>query len=175
MPKKSDIWETSESGNWNVAADYVKLKIMKPLYDADGYEKSAIFGDPFDEPGIYKSVNENKIEGFERLVQTLILVINTTLFAVKRDKKDLEEYKGVLVKINKIIPKLYFFRTNHIKKTKMMVIDEDKYKILLDKVSEVKSLINEPLNQADLIFTHIEDFDMKKVKEEIKKGLKNVG
>lgn len=29
---KEEGYNISETGNWNVAADYSKLKIMKPLY-----------------------------------------------------------------------------------------------------------------------------------------------
>ena len=39
MPKSSffDEGAVSDYGNWNVAADYSKLKIMKQLYIADEY------------------------------------------------------------------------------------------------------------------------------------------
>ena len=44
MAPKEEGYNISETGNWNVASDYSRLKIMKPLYNCDIYENIAKFG-----------------------------------------------------------------------------------------------------------------------------------
>ncbi len=106
MPKRDE--GISETGNWNVASDYSRYKIMKPLELADEYEVIAMFGasDLIQEFGLHISISESKIKGFERLVYTLIMLINNTLFAIKKDRgrADIELYLKELNGINKRIP-----------------------------------------------------------------------
>ncbi len=177
MPKKEDTYGTSETGNWNVASDFSRLKIMKQLYLADEYANLSIFGsiDLLDENSMPIDIDRNKINGFKRLVQCLIMIIDNTIFAIKKLKTEMENYKKELVRISKIIRVLYKIRTNHIQKTSKLIIRKEIYDFVLNRVLEIKSLINEPLNQADLIFTSHDDFDSKSAKEMIKDGLFNIG
>ncbi len=177
----------SEHGNWNVASDYAKLKIMKHLYDADKYEVIALFGhyDLLDELMITVDVDLLKIHGLRRLVNTLLMLINNSIFAVKdkksekgkkkTDREILNHYKAELKKIKKIISKnpspIFSYKVNQIKNTKVLKIDIEKYQRVLDFVIEIKAKINEPLNRYDLIFAHKEDFDSETAKKLIKDGL----
>ena len=186
---KSDYEDSAQSeyGNWNVASDYAKLKIMKHLYDADKYEVISLFGhyDLFDELMIDVSVDLLKIHGFRRLVNSLLMLINNSIFAVKKkkskkgqkktDREILEHYKDGLKKIKKIIPKLYKYKVNQVNKTKVLKIDLEKYQKVLDIVIEIKAKINEPLNKYDLIFSHKEEFDSETAKKSIKEGLMTKG
>ena len=171
MPKKdSDDYNISETGNWNVAADYSRLKIMKPLYLADLYETIATFGhiDFMDELSIDVNVDTLKIKGFRRLVKTLILVISNSQFAIKKGSQDnLKKYKEDLEKIYKIIPALSKYKVDQRNKTRLLVLDNERYDKALELVSDIKASINEPLNEADLIFTSKEDFDPKAFKKSI--------
>ena len=133
MSKKEDYTDSSQSdhGNWNVASDYAKMKIMKHLYDADVYEVIAIFGyyDLIDELGMNVEVDTLKIHGFKRLVNTLLMLINNSIFAVKKktskkghkktDREILEHYRSELKKIKTLIPKLVEYKTNAVHKTKI--------------------------------------------------------
>ncbi len=177
----------SEYGNWNVASDYAKLKIMKHLYDADKYEVISLFGhyDLLDEIMMDVDVDLLKIHGFRRLVNTLLMLINNSIFAVKKkeskkgkkktDREILEHYRDELKKIKKLIPKLYSHKVNQVKKTKVLKIDIEKYQKVLDFVIEIKAKINEPLNKYDLIFSHKEEFDSEQAKKFIKEGLMTKG
>ena len=57
----------SETGNWNVASDYAKYKIMKPLLLADDYEIIATFGysDLLEDLAGNYDLDYLKIKGFE--------------------------------------------------------------------------------------------------------------
>ncbi len=177
----------SEHGNWNVASDYAKLKIMKHLEDSDKYEIIALFGhyNLLDELMIDIDSDTLKIHGFRRLVISLIMLINNSLFAVKKkkskkgqkktDREVLEYYKEELKKIKKIIPKLYRYKVNQVNKTRLLKLDVEKFQKTLDYVIEVKSKINEPLNKYDLIFAYKEEFDSDKAKEQMKKEMSSKG
>lgn len=170
MPMHKEDYEISETGNWNVADDYSHLKIMKPLALADEYETIAYFGtSSLIEEYQLQITNKDqlKINAFERLVNTLILLINNSLFAIKKvdDKTTLEEHKKTLEKIQNLIPSLYKIKKDYVKKSQTTTIELEKYNKVLRIVSEVKSNINIPLNNSHLIFTNKEEYDPKKAKE----------
>lgn len=180
MPKKDDYGDSiiSETGNWNVAADYSKLKIMKNLYLADEYSNIAIFG--------YASILEElenplpvdllKLKGFERLVNCLIMIIDNTLFALKRGgKDDMNKYRKTLREIQKIIPKLSRVIKSQRKGTKEIKINYEDYNKVLEIVLDLKSKINEPLNKNHLIFTDTEEFDPRAYKEKLIKDITTRG
>lgn len=179
MPKSDyDDFEVSQYGNWNVAAEYSKLKIMKQLDLADQYETIATFGylefgDEFDSP---IDTDTLKIKGFKRLVKSLMMVINNCQFAVKKESlKQLMEYKKELIRYFKVTSTLSRTKTDQRNGTKELVINEENYEKALERVVEIKALINEPLNRYDLIFSHKEEFDPKKWKAEKIKRLTTVG
>ena len=169
----------SETGNWNVASDYAKIKIMKPLWLADEYELISIFGtaDFIEELNLQVSIDTLKIRGFKRLVNCLLMLIDNSYFAVKKDRgrKEMEEYKKELQRINKIIPVLYKTIRNQLKKTTELKLNKEKYEEVLEKVLEIKAGINEPLNKNHLIFTDKTEFDPRAFKIGIKDRIVNQG
>lgn len=179
MPKKDgDEFVLSETGNWNVASDYSRLKIMKPLYLCDEYETIATFGhlDFYDEITQNIEVDLIKIRGFKRLIKALILVINNSKFAIQsKAKEDLLDYLKELKRYYKIMPTLYSYKVNQLQKTKNLKIIPEKYDPALERVLDIKSLINEPLNKADLIFTHREEFNPQAYKKQIIKDASERG
>lgn len=180
MPKKNffEGEAVSDYGNWNVAADYSRLKIMKQLYFADEYEIISTFGfsDFLDELRVDVDIDVLKIRGFKRLIKSLIMVIDNSLFAIKKThKEDLKKLRGELSRYWKVIPKLFEYKVNQKYKTKELKLIPNAYNQALERVIEIKSAINEPLNRYDLIFTHKEDFDPAAAKALIKKGLMERG
>jgi len=163
----------SETGNWNVASDYSRYKIMEPLGQADQYELIAKFGagDIIQEYQLPITLDESKIKGFERLVYSLIMLINNALFAIKQDRgrNDIEKYLKELLIINKRISELYLITYDARKKRFFKIIKG--YDKILDRVVEIKSLINKPLNMNHLIFTDKKEFDPKEFKERMKKRM----
>ena len=176
MPKKEgDEYIISETGNWNVADQYTKNKIMRPLNLCDYYEDIANFG--------YESIAEElinydappndliRIKALKRLISTLIRIVQNSKFALKKEgtKQEALKYKAQLEKLEKVIPKIIRLKVNQIKKTKSFIIkDHTLFQQILDSVSIIKSKINEPLNKNHLIFTDKEEFDPKKFKENLK-------
>jgi len=180
--KDSNDYMVSESGNWNVADQYVKNKIMKPLNLCDYYEDVAYFGyESIAEQLINYSVPSNdviKIQAMERLIKELIRLIRNSKFAlkIKGTRDEALKYQKQLELILPVIPNLMKTNHNRINHTKISKIKNTKlFEDLLDKVSEIKSKINEPLNKNHLIFTDREEFDPKKFKDNIKRRIKNQG
>lgn len=180
MPKKGDFGEKeiSEHGNWNVASDYARLKIMKQLYLADEYETIATFGfvDFMDELNFNMDVDVLKIRGFKRLIKSLLMVINNSRFAIKKKEREkLDKMKDELNRFWKVIPVLYEYKVNQKNKTRELKIIEEDYNKAMDRIIEIKAEINEPLNKYDLIFSYKDEFDSGKAKEEIMKSLTERG
>ncbi len=161
--KPDDGYNVSETGNWNVAKDYSKLKIMKQLYLSDDYATIAIFGTStlLEELESSNPIDYMKIKGFERLVHCLLMLCSNTLFAVRKGKsKDkVKKIRDELERIQKIIPLLSRVVRSTRKNTSALVIKPEKYEEVLNRVLHLKTSLNQPLNQNDLIFTETEEFD----------------
>lgn len=166
MPKK-DIATgesiISESGNWNVASDFSKVKIMLPLAKSEYYEDIATFG--------YESIIEElqgyqidnrlvRYTGLKRLINELLKLCKNCKFAMKkpRTKEELENLEKRLVKIKGVLPYTVNIKRNNLNGTQTLELKEDFDKIL-KIVVDIKSLINSPLNKNHLIFTDKEEFD----------------
>lgn len=183
MPKKeSDAGMVSETGNWNVADSYSRMKIMKPLIMCDLYEDIAIFG--------YESIIEEldnyqappndviRIKAVKRLIRELLRLIDNAKFAMKKSgtKKEILKYRHYLENLEKILPKVievdYEYQNEN---NSVSIVDEKSFNQILEKISEIKSKINEPLNKNHLIFTDKEEFDPKAFKERLKERMVNQG
>lgn len=184
MPRKDSSGDSiiSETGNWNVADNYSKIKIMKPLLLSDIYEDVATFG--------YESLVEELInheapsddfiryKGLERLIRELIKLINNAKFALKKPgtKSQILGYKDKLLKFQKIIPKLIKKNSNQLlKTTTIKIINENLFTEILSHIVELKSKINEPLNKNHLIFTDKQEFDPIAFKKNLKHRMINQG
>ncbi len=179
MPKKDATTGESiisESGNWNVAADFARIKIMTPLAKCEYYEDITRFG--------YESIAEELIgyeiqndlvryTGLKRLINELIKVCKNSKFAMKKGKtkKTLQDHEDNLKKIKKILHVLVKVKTNNINRTKELIIISEKFDKVFEIVLEIKSAINIPLNQNHLIFTDKEEFDPHKYKTSMKERL----
>ncbi len=181
MPPKSnyDTYKISETGNWNVAADYVKLKIMKFLYWVDEYEIICTFGysDILQELTIPVSEDKIKIVAFKRLVKYLLMLIRNTEFAIKKkeDKESFKKAKEDLERIEGIIPALYKSKTNRVTKQGSISLENEKFEKVLLEVIKIKSKINTPLNNSNLIFTPSEEFDPRAYKEKLMEDASRLG
>ena len=171
--KREEGYNISELGNWNVAADFSKLKIMKPLLLCDIYENIAKYGyDSIVEQleNYFIPVDVVRLKGFERLVNELLKLIKNVKFAmkIKGTKDTIEGYEKDLNKILEILPHLS--KVKNKLKTKEVFINKEPYDKVLGYVLEIKSKLNEPLNQNNLIFTDKEEFDPQAYKDMIFKN-----
>jgi len=166
-----DYLEFSESKNWNVARKYSELKILKYLLEADDYADIAKFGTSqlIDEFIVNDNMkNEARLKAMKRLLNCLQMTIDNSEFALKKkDKIIIQGYSEDLKKIEKVIP--YVSRTsfNQRDKKKHIVIDEEKFNIILGMLIELKKAILEPLNNAELIFGADEAMDPDELKKRI--------
>ncbi len=164
MEKREDGYNISEDGDWNVAADYSKRKIMLPLDNCDIYQRIARFGyDSFlDEVrNLGTPTDVLRLMGMDRLVNELLMLIENALFAMKvKDTEDqLKEFEKQLRRLLKLTPNLSSVKSNAIKKSKQTVINEKFFNGVLKEVTDIKYKINTPLNKNNLIFTHKSEND----------------
>lgn len=176
---REDGYNISDSGNWNVASDFSKFKIMKPLDNCDHYENLAQFGFDTLEEQLNTPLfptEEVKLMGFERLVRELLKLIGNSKFAMKvaKTKETMEGFEKELRNAIKIIPKLYKKSHNLRTKRATILLNED-YRKVLSRVLEIKADINEPLNKNHLIFTDKEEFDPQDYKKKVIKRAIEIG
>ena len=170
MAKKSEFFEPSETGNWNVASDFTKLKIMKHLYEADQYEIVATFGthelvEEFMTDDNMKSLA--RLKAIKRLIKTLQMIVHNTIFAVKkRDKETMKTFLKDLNKVEEVLPKLQNESFNQKTNRTTVDIEEKSFNKVLNILIKIKSDINEPLNNADLIFTAKDELDIDNLKKQ---------
>lgn len=175
---KEEGYNISDTGNWNSASDFSRLKIMKPLDFCDHYENIAKFGydtmiEQLEHFGI--PLDTLKLIGFERLISELLKICGNVKFAMKvaGTPEILKKHKEELERIKKLTPMLYKIITKQ--KRQEMVLIKDKYYKALDIVLEIKSELNMPLNKNHLIFTDKKEFDPKAHKEQIMQDAKTRG
>lgn len=181
---KADTYEDftiSETGNWNVADKFTKVKIMLPMAKCEMYEDLAQFGyDNFlDELIDYYNIpmDVTRLKGLNHLIKELLKICKNVKFAMKRgnSKKELQKYEDQLKAINKLIPSLYKIKVDQVRKTKIINLIPGKFDLILEKVIEIKAGINDPLNQNDLIFVNKEEFDPKEYKRKMMERMKTKG
>lgn len=180
MVKKGlDYDSISETGNWNVAKEYSKLKIMNPLVLADQYQTIAVFGTSsfIEELQINFNTDVLKIKALKRLIYTLTLLIDNSIFAIKKkpDKDKMKEARENLKKFETFLPLLYDVKKNNVKKTSSLRIRYDRYEEILEGVIGIKSQLNDYLNGSDLLFIDKEDFDPVAYKDKVKGDLSSTG
>jgi len=171
----------SETGNWNVADSFSKVKIMGPMIKCEAYEDIALNGheDFLDElMNIGVPTDELRINALRRLINELIKLAKNVKFAMKKKgtEKQLEDYKKNLEKIrDSVFPETFKQRTDQGAGVTFFVIEKNIFDFALEQVSSIKSDINIPLNKNHLIFTDREEFDPRSFKESIKDRMMNRG
>lgn len=183
MPKKDSITGEniiSETGNWNVASDFAKAKIMTPQNKCEYYEDIATFGyDSIIEELMGYAIPNDLVRfiGLKRLVKELIKLCKNSRFAMKKTgtKKELQDYENKLEKIRNVLPLLVVIKKNNIDRTRELTLINNKFDKTLEIVLEIKSSINMPLNRNHLIFTDREEFDPHAFKKKVKERMVNRG
>lgn len=161
----------SETKPWNVAEDYSQLKIMKLLYELDQYELMATYGvvNIAEEFAVDPEVKKQmRISAVKRLAKTCQMVINNTIFMVKKkDKPRMEALRQDVEKVKPLIKMCYSNARDEKSKGKNIIIHEEMFEKLLDILIRVKTDLVDPLNEAKLIYTKEEDFDIDKYKQNV--------
>ena len=179
MPKKdlsTGEMIISDTGNWNVASDFARIKIMTPLAKCDYFEDIARFGsESIIEELMGFQIQDDLVRytGLKRLINELLKICKNSKFAMKKGntEKTLGDYEKELKRIKNILHLLIRIRKDDVNKTKELIIIPEKFDKTLEIILEIKSSINIPLNQNHLIFTDREEFDLRAFKELKKKQM----
>jgi len=179
MGGKFDSDDFVESGNWNVAQKYSNL-IMDHLLNLTKYEGIAQFGIPEFEHQFEVSPEMSakaRISAVKWFANELLMLIRATTFAIKTpgDKTELEKHKKKVMEFRKYIPLMEIRKIDHGKKTNVVIVDEKVFDMVMPSLVELKEKILIPLNNSDLIFTSIEEFDIEKITAEKMKKLAGEG
>lgn len=171
----------SETGNWNVADNFAKIKIMLPLENCDVYEDIALYGHSsfFDEL-INSDIDsdELRVRGLQRLINELIKLGKNARFAMKKTDTEarlLGLQKQLYEARDTLLPKTFSRYINQGNGTRGIKVNESIFSKVLEIVSEIKSKMNSPLNENHLIFTDKEEFDPRAFKDRIKDRMINKG
>lgn len=168
MAKVNYYDNQSESANWNVAKKYSELKILSHLIYADEYELIATFGtsslvQEFTADDNSKSFA--RIMAIKRLAKEIEMIINNSFFAMKKtDRPKMEELKTKLKSIKDLLPSVERKQIDQRTSRTSIAVNEENFEICLRKLVEVKTDLNEPLNDNNLIYGNIEEFDIDKIK-----------
>lgn len=170
----------SDTGNWNVASDFARIKIMVPLAKCDYYEDVAKFGsESIIEELMGFQIQDDfvKYTGFKRLINELLKICKNSKFAMKKGKtkETLGDYEKELKRIKNVLHLLVKVTKNDINKTRELKIIPEKFDKTLEIVLDIKSSINTPLNQNHLIFTDKEEFDIRAYKKSQKERMTERG
>lgn len=192
-------WEEIQSGNWNVAKPWTIDKIHKWSILIDDFQTLSIFGNS----DIYGDVfnrdinlkNTARIYALKRLIHAITTLLRNTRFAIKgsegRDfipvgcekgnKNQLVDFKNLfgyykerLIKIENHVDRLRIERKRG-KKVIELLIDEDLFNKMMNEITNIIDDVHYILNYNNLIFTHTEDYDPKKIKEAYKEKYVNKG
>ena len=175
MKSRSNFVEPiSETGNWNTAQSFIQFKVAKLLVELDEYQEISQYGTAnIVEEFVVGEPEKDiaKIKGIFRFHSTLMMLIENTFFAVKKhnDKELMKKYYRDLKRLKPLV--------QEVKLRKMIngrmrdSIDEEVFNWILDVLVDIKSKVNIPLNNSDLIFNSVEDFDPDKFKMDIKKRM----
>jgi len=172
------LGETNEtSANWNVAKHYSELKILKHLLLADEYETIATFGvsnitENFGVTDYYR--NLNRILSLNRLAKEIEMIINNSYFAMKKDdKKKTLVLKERLLKVMEFLPNIEKKSFNQLTNITKVEVNESMFNEVLKKLIQIKTELNEPLNDNNLIYGMVDEFDPDKAKENFMNNMIN--
>lgn len=176
-----DDYTISETGNWNVADSFSRVKIMGPMIKSEIYEDVATYGfDSFFEELANHGVSndELKVRGLYRLINELIRLTKNTMFAMKKEKtrEELTKIQKKLFKIKSdIFRHTYRKIINEGTRNKDIKLNEPLFSRTLEVVSKLKSDLNFPLNKNHLIFVDKQEFDPAAFKNKIRDRIVNKG
>jgi hypothetical protein len=169
--KSSDI--DAGSNVWTIADAFSKLKIFKPLFEADVYEMIAQYGtEDITDIVPPEMIPTRRIEGLFRLKDCLKMVIENANFIIhKKDRKDFENIRRHLFWIESIMDNVYTKEQNHINHSiEVITINEEFFNKILRALQKIKEQINTPLNNASIIFRQSEDMSFEDLLNDIASG-----
>lgn len=143
---------------WNISAGYVYLKILKLMIEIDELETVAMFGAVEMSDIVYpqSEINLKRREALYRYAEKLQQLIDNVYFEIKKmgHKELLKDLNERLIILTKYMDGAFIEFHNTITKTTELKIHEEFFRILLNKLRDVKRELNIPINEANIIFRH---------------------
>jgi hypothetical protein len=175
-------YETSETGNWNIAENWSNEMIFKPFYECSQYLTIAKRGtSSIEEDFIFDEQTKvrSRINSLEWARDKLEQGIRQSLFAIRNsnDRKKVQDFLKEIVDLDNgsnCPMSLVFNKVTDRDKTKIE-INEEMFKIVFNCLKRIFTEVTEPMNRSDLIFNFKEQFDPKKAKKRIKEDFINTG
>lgn len=178
MPFEKGVdYDELETKNWNVAKSYSEEKVQRWLVLIDEYQTLSVFGFSKIESDIFvldpNLKNTARLQAMKRLIQAMLTLIRNTKFAIRKNhRSDFLEYSARLLIIEKNLFKLRIEKKRG-NKIVQLEIEENLFEKMMNEITTMIDDINLRLNEADLIFTHTEEYDPKKVKEGLRERFIN--
>lgn len=171
-------FEHSETGNWNISADYVE-QLMRLFREAEAYNEIARYG--FSDMLLDLSTAEKdktllRKRGFEKYIYKLKRIISWSKLAIKtkKEKEDFMNFYNTLEFIEEnTLKNIIKIEKSGMKEKE--VIDEELFNINFKKVEDIDRELREPMNKYDLIFMQKETFDAKEFKKKMKESFVGEG
>lgn len=173
----ANSFETSETGNWNVAENWSNLMIFKPFQEASLYLTMAKNGcSNIEEDFMFDDETKTKtrIQSIKWARDKIEEGIRQSLFAVKSGdvdnvKNKLHEVLSLDMPLANGKSPIDMIEIKMINRDKVIkAINEDAFKIVYGILKRVYMEVLIPLNRSDLIFMYREQFDPAEFKDKIK-------
>jgi len=140
---------------WNISAGYVNIKILKLLVEVDDLETIAQYGTKIIDEVVDENLKaERRVEALHRLKDKLIQLVGNVSFEVKKkeDKDALNQLREDLIFLEPLLKGAYNRNQNHVTHVETLKINEEYFMICLRELQRIKEAMNEPINNANIIF-----------------------
>ena len=172
--QKGGSVDTVELGTdtWNVASNYVTLKLFKPLWDCDKYEILALYGTEDNSEMLPQELLiQKRIDALYRLKDTIKLIFSNSNFIIRKEdrnnftsmRKHLETIEGVLDGVSSV-------EENQATHQKYLIINEKHFRKCLKALQQLKEDLCSPLNNAGIIFRQTDEMSIEDMMKDIVEG-----
>lgn len=156
---------------WNVADGYTKFKILKWLVLLDKFEMIAIYGyEDIELEGVIPEsmIPQKRISGLYRLKDTLKLIIENVSFVIKKDSKEnFKILRDRLIDVESVLDDVKKIEVNQATQETSVNINEEWFNVCLVVLQDIKEKLNQPINDANLIFRKGDEISMDDLEKDI--------
>jgi len=157
---------------WNIAEGFTKLKVLKPMVLLDKLEMISIYGaDELDLPEELPPhiIIQRRIEGLNRFKDMLKLLLGNVQFVIKEkdDKKILEDLKKKIEDVEGVMDSIKIESLDFATEEKEVKINDVWFNACLIVLQDIKNKLNEPINNANLIFKKGSELSFEDLEREI--------
>lgn len=148
---------------WNISAGYVTLKILKLMIEVDDLETIAQYGTKVIDEVVDDSMKaERRVEALKRLKDKLLQLVGNVAFEVKKDddKEILAQLRKDLLFLEPLLKGAYTRKMNNVTHVEALQIEHSYFMICLRELQRIKEALNEPINNANIIFRNSAEINL---------------